>query len=1006
MTSRKLMLLGALLSSINLFGQSAFFNGPEAGARIRITNENPINENANPAAYQITGTNITVEAWVYPLGFPDPDLGSHIVSSPISPAADPWKMYGLSVNHSSGQALPEFTISSGAPGTQVGVVSSTALSTFTWTHVAGTYDGENLKIYLDGNLQGSTASNMAIDSAGVGFYIGRFMNDRFFGLIDDVRLWNITRSQSEIQQNMLTVLDSNELGLAGYWTLDGSSAELGIAVDKSINHNDLYLQSVVSFPALVPGGASQVADISNYPGSLNYGSVEQATSVTQIFNLSNTSSIPLIGVSRIDNDNFSVDRLAGFIIPPASTGEVYLSLSCLLAGTQNESIIIESNAVDQVSIPFSIESIALQNLDANNINMWVQRDGRFARDPFPPRHAGFYWPKEGDLTSIFASGVWVGAKVNNEVRSAVAEYGSEFQAGPIKGDGTITDPANNDYRVYKIALGDDASSNIDYAEWPVELAAPVTINGTPLIIGSQILYQVYNDLDPTRHYDVAGPLGLEVQQISFAFDAPGVLSNTVFVAFRIINKSTDIWDDAYLTLWSDPDIGNAYDDLVGIDTLRNMAYAYNGDAFDEENTYNTGYGDIPPAVGYKLLKGSFYTKPIQSFAVYTAGADYPFNDPSSPEEFYNNMEGRLLDGSSRLDPQTGQTSIFPFSGMPETGSGWIDTDPADRRFLLSTGPFDLDPGQSRELVAAILVAQGTDHISSIAALRIAADELQILYESGAVLGGILQDVVSLEIPAGNTAILDEVENLGMHLSATSTTEGATVEVASFQGDPPATADIRISGLARVGKSYDVQTIGEIEWPVEIKIYYTDAELAAAGILEADLLGLSYWNGTQNKWIQYSESGADDQNRGISISVLHTDDISIGGTQYAGYVSTTAYHLTPMVLTSIYKGPATGLESESELIPDMHILLHNFPNPFNPMTNIRYGLAEDGDVHLVVYDISGREVRTLVQTSQIAGWHTAHWDGKNQNGQQVSGGMYFARLQAGDFSNTIKMVFLK
>ncbi len=89
-----------------------------------------------------------------------------------------------------------------------------------------------------------------------------------------------------------------------------------------------------------------------------------------------------------------------------------------------------------------------------------------------------------------------------------------------------------------------------------------------------------------------------------------------------------------------------------------------------------------------------------------------------------------------------------------------------------------------------------------------------------------------------------------------------------------------------------------------------------------------------------------------------------------------------------------------------ILQQNYPNPFNPTTTIRYGLPDPSDLSIVIYDVTGREVATLVQTQQLAGWHTVKWNGKNASGALVSTGVYFARLQAGTHAEVIKMTYLR
>ena len=98
-------------------------------------------------------------------------------------------------------------------------------------------------------------------------------------------------------------------------------------------------------------------------------------------------------------------------------------------------------------------------------------------------------------------------------------------------------------------------------------------------------------------------------------------------------------------------------------------------------------------------------------------------------------------------------------------------------------------------------------------------------------------------------------------------------------------------------------------------------------------------------------------------------------------------------------------------PAVTALLPNYPNPFNPETWIPYHLAHPADVTLTIYDTTGVTVRQLDLGHQPAGYYTdktqaAYWNGQNQFGEQVASGVYFYRLQAGDFSATRKLVILK
>jgi photosystem II stability/assembly factor-like uncharacterized protein len=88
------------------------------------------------------------------------------------------------------------------------------------------------------------------------------------------------------------------------------------------------------------------------------------------------------------------------------------------------------------------------------------------------------------------------------------------------------------------------------------------------------------------------------------------------------------------------------------------------------------------------------------------------------------------------------------------------------------------------------------------------------------------------------------------------------------------------------------------------------------------------------------------------------------------------------------------------------LLQNYPNPFNPSTTINYSLPQNASVKLVVYDILGKEVRTLVNSREDAGRYQVQWNGLNNSGHAVSTGIYIYRINAGDFVHQKKMMFMK
>ncbi|GAG15607.1 unnamed protein product, partial [marine sediment metagenome] len=85
---------------------------------------------------------------------------------------------------------------------------------------------------------------------------------------------------------------------------------------------------------------------------------------------------------------------------------------------------------------------------------------------------------------------------------------------------------------------------------------------------------------------------------------------------------------------------------------------------------------------------------------------------------------------------------------------------------------------------------------------------------------------------------------------------------------------------------------------------------------------------------------------------------------------------------------------------------NHPNPFNPETDISFRLAERMNASLVVYNMLGQKVKTLVNGDMVAGTHTVHWDGRDEAGNPAASGVYFYRLKTDTFDQTKRMVLMK
>jgi len=276
---------------------------------------------------------------------------------------------------------------------------------------------------------------------------------------------------------------------------------------------------------------------------------------------------------------------------------------------------------------------------------------------------------------------------------------------------------------------------------------------------NQVLWTVYNDLDREQCLQLQGsePVGLELQTTVWGYKRTDPLGNLYFRKIRLINKGgVDVdgsgtlgsfWiDSMYVAQWSDPDLGVAGDDLLGCDTLLSMGYVYNGNANDNEFVK---FSLPPPAAGYDFLQGPAVPSPgdravfdlkyrddfknlgMTSFSWFSAGS--PISDPPEGDyvrgtlRWYKMLRGYVpLDGPLDFYPfPTGvEPNRFPYSGDPIKGSGLLDGEgqpwsfaPGDRRLNCSTGPFTLAPGDTQEVVVAVVCGLGADRLSSVAVMK-------------------------------------------------------------------------------------------------------------------------------------------------------------------------------------------------------------------------------------------------------------------------------------------------
>ncbi|MDD5766804.1 MAG: hypothetical protein PHW79_11235, partial [Candidatus Marinimicrobia bacterium] len=374
---------------------------------------------------------------------------------------------------------------------------------------------------------------------------------------------------------------------------------------------------------------------------------------------------------------------------------------------------------------------------------------------------GLEWPKGSGLSPIFAAGEFLCATIEGEVRVAGTQHSmTEYQPGMILSPDHPDDPSDSKYRWYEL----QSDGTGDWTNWPsAAQGAPLDEDGNPLLIGDRTIFSVWNDLRDYTGYDTLS-LNAEFYQTAWAYARTDAFGDMIFLKWTIVNKSGKNWEDASFAIWSDPDLGFTGDDLVGCDTTLGLCFCYNS-TNDDQN-----YGEAPPAVGFKILQGPIVSsigdtaflpngtvlpdKKMQKMTAFYSPVktDGPEGSPDNAQQVNYILHGQWRDGSYITEggdgtDQNNPRAKFMYSGDPATQSGWLDSQPNDRRFFMATGPITLEPwvdsdgdnipefGEPgvQDIIAVTIVARGSNNLNSVTKLKNISQYAQAAYEQNFIL---------------------------------------------------------------------------------------------------------------------------------------------------------------------------------------------------------------------------------------------------------------------------------
>lgn len=420
---------------------------------------------------------------------------------------------------------------------------------------------------------------------------------------------------------------------------------------------------------------------------------------------------------------------------------------------------VQAQAVG-VCPPGSAEAV----LDIGQVRARILNNGNLF-DPFVASTSPefrFEIPKGSGLDVLRTANLWVGGYIGDSLHVSAARYGSfSYAPGPLSAQVSAAACASHDQLaslyyedIERYNRFGDVSDRLH--AWPWQAGAPV-IDGDgdpsnynlaggdrPAILGDQSIWWVMNDA--ITEWPVIwrkAPVQMQVEGTAFGFDAEGALGHSLFIRYQLRYRGERPLERAYVGLFVHGIMGNWDSQYFGSDTTLGMGYFYKPDNHDE-----FGYGDAPPALGVSFLTGPQALPDRRdndrdgdvdeageqlratNVSYFNSGGNVQ-SDPQELVEYYYYMQSRWRDGQPFIygndaRRSSGKPIAFVLPGDPVTGAFWSERNidnagtentPADRRFVISAGPFNMEPGETEELTVAFVWSRGDSHLDSVRKLR-------------------------------------------------------------------------------------------------------------------------------------------------------------------------------------------------------------------------------------------------------------------------------------------------
>jgi hypothetical protein len=353
------------------------------------------------------------------------------------------------------------------------------------------------------------------------------------------------------------------------------------------------------------------------------------------------------------------------------------------------------------TLPDNNKLMSQKILRANAWEIYTTNYGPFVK---PQTASGGFWPAGSGRSYIYGAGLWVGAMDASGNKIVACGYNPNsggYEMGPVDFNDNYSDYLSNSKA--KVYLSTDP---VDAANWP-----------EPVIKSRQDSYARYSDQNPQFTFSGDKQLGIRVEQISYAWNYADN-NDIIFFYFRVANISGGVLSNVYMAPVADCDIGNeaapADNDRTMFDYMRNLAIQFQSDP--ESGWPETG------VVGFR-----YFESPINNTGATVTVVDNQFGHDILPDSALGMTAFKIFtltqDPSTDEERYTELTGINYWDMVKDAYDEWGAATPGDKRFAMSSGPFNMGIGDTVTTCIGIIGALDTT------ALKLASDVAQTIYDN-------------------------------------------------------------------------------------------------------------------------------------------------------------------------------------------------------------------------------------------------------------------------------------